>query len=411
MSGFKKDLQYYKFGLYGFLKNIRLFEPFLILFFIDAGLSYLQIGILYSFREIARNILEIPAGVYADATGRRRSMIMSFSAYILSFFLFWSSVSYALFFAAMLFFAVGDAFRTGTHKAMIFDYLKIKGWQNQKADYYGHTRAFSQFGTAIASVLSALLVFFSGNYRMIFLFSIIPYVLDLINLMSYPKMLDGDIAPAKSGGFFKTFKKVFSDFLSSLKNTKQLKIILSIAWYSAYYKIIKDFIQPIIVSFALLVPFLQNHSDKQRSAVFVGLVYFIIYILTSLSSKKTAFFISFFGSYQKALNILMFGGLSFGLVAAGVYRLDFPLLSVLLMIPVFLIENIRKPAGVALIADNSSKNILATVLSVQSQLQTLLVALLTPLMGLLSDKFGLAAGMMFTTAALLASAWFLRLKE
>ncbi len=38
---------------------------------------------------------------------------------------------------AMVFFAFGDAFRTGTHKAMIFEYLKIKSWQSQKVDYYG----------------------------------------------------------------------------------------------------------------------------------------------------------------------------------------------------------------------------------------------------------------------------------
>ena len=56
---FNKDLQFYKFCSYGFLKNLRFFEPFLMLFFIEKGLSYLQIGVLYSIREIGVNILEI----------------------------------------------------------------------------------------------------------------------------------------------------------------------------------------------------------------------------------------------------------------------------------------------------------------------------------------------------------------
>jgi MFS family permease len=197
MARFVKDIQYYKFGFYGFLKNLRLFEPFLILFFIDAGLSYLQIGILYGFREIARNIMEIPAGVIADATGRRRSMITSFTAYIFSFLMFFFAGSYTLFFAAMFLFAVGDAFRTGTHKAMIFDYLKLKGREEQKADYYGHTRAFSQFGSAISSLLSAALVFFTGNYRYIFLITVVPYIIDLFLLASYPAVLDGNTAKTK----------------------------------------------------------------------------------------------------------------------------------------------------------------------------------------------------------------------
>ena len=40
------DRMYLKFRLYGFLKNLRFFDPFIILFFRDAGLSFLSIGLL-----------------------------------------------------------------------------------------------------------------------------------------------------------------------------------------------------------------------------------------------------------------------------------------------------------------------------------------------------------------------------
>ena len=78
---FKKDKQYYKFCAYGFLKNLRFFDAFIILFFVDKGMSFLQIGILYSFKEITINILEMPTGVIADSFGRRRSMIFSFGGF------------------------------------------------------------------------------------------------------------------------------------------------------------------------------------------------------------------------------------------------------------------------------------------------------------------------------------------
>ena len=86
---FNKDLQYYKFCIYGFLKNLRFFEPFLILFFLEKGLSFFQIGTLYAIREITINILEIPTGIVADSLGRRRTMIFSFIAYIISFIIFY----------------------------------------------------------------------------------------------------------------------------------------------------------------------------------------------------------------------------------------------------------------------------------------------------------------------------------
>jgi len=75
MKSFNKDIQYYKFCSYGFLKNLRFFEPFLLLFFMEKGLSFFQIGLLYSIREIGIYILEIPTGIFADTLGRKRTML------------------------------------------------------------------------------------------------------------------------------------------------------------------------------------------------------------------------------------------------------------------------------------------------------------------------------------------------
>lgn len=76
----RNDPMLFRFSLYGFLKNLCFFQPFLVLFFKDAGLSFFQIGVLYAVRDIATDLMEIPAGVVADSTGRRRSMVISFAA-------------------------------------------------------------------------------------------------------------------------------------------------------------------------------------------------------------------------------------------------------------------------------------------------------------------------------------------
>ena len=91
---FKKDLMYYKFCSYGFLKNLNFFEPFLLLFFLEKGFSYLQIGVLYSIQSISTNLLEIPTGIMADAMGRRRTMIYSMISYIFAFVVFFVSSSF-----------------------------------------------------------------------------------------------------------------------------------------------------------------------------------------------------------------------------------------------------------------------------------------------------------------------------
>ncbi|UCF10661.1 MAG: MFS transporter, partial [Candidatus Bipolaricaulota bacterium] len=126
-----------RFRLYGFLKNLRFFDPFLILFFREAGLSFLTIGALYSVREISCNVLEIPTGVIADALGRRRALLAAFASYALSFALLFAFRDVVPFAVAMAFYGAGEALRSGTHKAIILEHLRQRGIEDRKVTYYG----------------------------------------------------------------------------------------------------------------------------------------------------------------------------------------------------------------------------------------------------------------------------------
>ena len=157
-----KNRQYLKFCMYGFLKNLRFFDAFFILFLVDKGVSYTQIGILYAVREISTNLLELPSGILADSFGRKTSLAASFVFYISSFILFYLFNDFWIFLIAFMLFGVGEAFRSGTHKGMIMDYLKIKGWEDKAIYFYGHTRSWSQKGSALSALLAGALVF-SGD--------------------------------------------------------------------------------------------------------------------------------------------------------------------------------------------------------------------------------------------------------
>ena len=133
--------------------------PFFILYLVEKGLPYTQIGVLYAIREIVINILEVPSGFIADTYGRKNALITSFLAYIISFGTFYFSSDFGLFLIAFVLYGVGDAFRSGTHKAMIMDYLNLNQWANHKIDYYGHTRSWSQLGSALSSLAAGVIVF------------------------------------------------------------------------------------------------------------------------------------------------------------------------------------------------------------------------------------------------------------
>jgi len=243
-----RDRMFWKFRAYGLLKNLRLFDPFLILFFREAGLTYLAIGSLYAIREICTNVLEIPTGVIADALGRRRAMIGSFASYLCSFAVFGVFTSYAAFAAAMVLFALGEALRSGTHKAMILEHLRRRGIEDRSVAYYGKTRAASQFGSAVAALLGAGAVFWAGSYRVAFFATMVPYVLALFLLISYPPELDGHIDRIASswGSLLDRLRETIRMSLASLKQTVLLRGLLSGGAFDAVFRSTKDYLQPIV---------------------------------------------------------------------------------------------------------------------------------------------------------------------
>lgn len=399
---FEKDLQYRRFQLYGFLKNLRFFEPFLVLFLLSSGLSYLQIGLLYSIKSVATNILEVPTGIVADLFGRKKSMLFSMSSYIISFLIFYFFYSFYLYIIAMIFFSFGEAFRSGTHKAMIFDYLKIKGIEHLKVQYYGSTRAASQFGSALNSLIAASIVYFSGNYRKIFIFTVIPYILNFINLATYPSFLDKTEVK-------KSKKATLKDFLSAIFDFKVLKILLNTSMYSGVFKSIKDYLQPVLKTFALSIPIFVSLDNEKRTSILIGLVYFVLYLLTSVASKNSWKIGKKSSSF--ALNVtLILGALSI-FFAGFAYLFKLYIISIIIFVLLYIIENLRRPIAVSYISENIKADAMASVLSVESQSTTLLTAVFSIIVGYFADKFSIGTAILISGLILLFFSFFVNVKE
>ena len=375
----KKDAQFYKFAMYGFLKNLRFFEPFLILFFRDIGLSFFQIGILFTIREAITNVTEIPTGILADSVGRRITMVFSMIAYILSFAIFFFLNTYAWFIVAMSFFGLGESLRSGTHKSLILSYLRMNDWENKKVAYYGLTRSYSQMGSAINSLIAAFLVFFYGDYKIVFLAALIPYLINLVNLATYPKEIDEEIREKKPQQY---------SFLATFKSVDNIKIYLNSSLFDAFFKTVKEYLQPILASLALSLPFLVNMDLEKRTSVVVGICYFFIYILTSYASKNSYRFVEKTKQLSVALNVTFLTGMILILMAGFFNVFSINVIPVILFLILFVLQNLRRPLNVSLISDIIPSEKLSTGLSVESQLKTIFIAVFSPVLGFLADKIG-----------------------
>jgi len=410
------DRQYWKFSAYGFLKNLRFFDPFIILFFLETGLKFLEIGILISFREIIINILEIPSGVLADAFGRRKSMMFSFMSYIISFIIFFFSTVFYTHLFAMFFFAVGEAFRTGTHKALILEYLKQNNLLDMKVHYYGHTRSWSQMGSAVSAVLAGLIVFFSPGYRYVFIFTILPYILGLFLIWSYPSELDFTNDDKNTGNLEEIHYKIrikntLKDILKMVKNKSTRRVIINNSTFDAIFKSIKDYIQPVLLSMVIGFQFFSNFSEDRKVSIISAFVYFILFFLTSFGAKLSGEFANLFKNNENCLNFTFIMGIIFILIIGIFLYFGISLISVIFFIIFYILQNIRKPVTVGLMSNRIPASVMASGLSVQSQSKTLLVAVFSPLLGFLMDNLGLGLTFLILAAFLTLLYPFIQLRQ
>lgn len=387
----------FRFCLYGFLKNQRYFEPFLMLVFVDRGLSFFVIGLLIACRDLTVNVLEIPSGAIADSFGRRRSMMVSFVAYIVSFAILGGATNIALIFAGMFFWGIGDTFRTGTHKAMIFEWLRLQGRADERTRIYGLTRSWSQIGSAVSGIIAAIFVLSSGSFQYIFYFSILPYVLNLINFAGYPKELDGDHLKAQSIG--ESASRLKASLKKSLVLPSLRRIIVESMGWDGFFAATKDYLQPVLKTLAIAgIAWLFAGArtaevdgpawlnEARKTAVLIGPVYAILFIMSAWASRFSNRVVQHFGNELVASRFLWLSNLivfvTIGIAAW--FRLNWIL--VFAFVGLHILKNMWRPILISRIDSTSEAHEGATVLSIESQSQRIATFVLAPAIGWAIDR-------------------------
>jgi len=388
-----------RFSLYGFLKNQQYYDYFLLLAFRQMGLSYFVIGLLIAFRELMINLLEIPTGGVADLCGRRRSMIFSFVAYIISFLIFGISgiaasasqeITKALIpflLLAMLFFALGDAFRTGTHKALIFSWLRIQGRIDERTKVYGYTRSWSKIGSAVSVLIASIIVLATNQFIYVFFFAIFPYLLNIINFLGYPREID-----CKLEG-----KTTLRDIVHHLKDTlvismKQAslrRLVLESMGFEGFFKASKDYLQPILMApalpltAALFADF--ELSDAQKSVFLIGPIYFLLFVLSAIASRNAYRLILHSGHEDKTARHLWGICVLIFLMLLPAMALGIHGIMISGFVALYVLQNLWRPVLISRFDAHSDEDKGATILSVESQAKTLSTMILAPLLGLAID--------------------------
>ena len=369
MAQFNKNLQYVKFSSYGFLRNLRFFDAFFILFLVQEGLSYTQIGILYAIREFAINLLEIPSGVLADTFGRRRTLVISFLSYIVSFLIFFLSNNFYLYLLAFISLWCRDAFRSGTHKGLIMTYLKQNGLVGSKNIIL---RTYAILVTARRSpVFADCRTYYFCRRKLQKYFS-------SLNTTLYLEPFSCSILPQRIGRNDKTCQENNScryiqgfDHVTQEFQGDQTDLSIGIAFS------ISESHQG-LHSNCHVTGCLSNTLDFRhqtraterfayRTFLFYHLPYhvFCIQIRITLESKN-----------KNIVLLTLIAGFAAGIISGLFFELGAMIIALLSFVMIYIIENIRKPILTGYVADQVREEILSSVLSAQSQIKTIMTAVI-----------------------------------
>jgi hypothetical protein len=152
--------------------------------------------------------------------------------------------------------------------------------------------------------------------------------------------------------------------------------------------------------------------DRERkSALLIGTIYFLIYLLSSGASARSGVFTGRFRGLAAALNSTLIAGFLAGALSGLFFSMDLFVLSIVFFIMVYMLENLRRPAGISWFSEQLDPSILATALSVESQGKSVFTAVLALGMGLLADTFGPGIALPAVSAVMLLLAPLLRIKK
>ena len=164
------------------------------------------------------------------------------------------------------------------------------------------------------------------------------------------------------------------------------------ALHSAFLKAVKDYIQPLMVHVAVIIPLMTNMEVNRKNGIIIGIFYFFIYIMNSYASQFASHAAS--GKRRKSVSyITLLCGFACGISCGLFYIYELWIVALIAFVGIFVIENLRKPIMTGFIADNVPNEVLASVISLESLLKTIITAILALAFGIIADKFGIGAAL------------------
>jgi MFS family permease len=361
----------------------------MILFLQFHRLSYTEIFLLYAIQSFVVFLLEIPSGVFADLFGKKAALIISRASLIPAYALFAAADNFWIFLLAMIFMALNKAYKSGTHKAYIYDYLEQRQSKITPSEVFGKNKFWARLGEALASAAGGFIAAKLG-FSIVFVFALFPAFVNLINALTYEKIQEKH--RVRKFSFSAHFKHI-EESLVEIKGTKIVqRLIINSAIFVSCMEASEKFFQPYMV-------------EARIPIAWFGIVYMVILVITAFGSRYAYLFET---KFERTV-IANFSGW-IGVVPFVILGLKFVSVSgIFLFFLILFLRSARRPGMITELNTHISSAKRATILSTDSLFRSLFLLAFLPIIGHLSDSFSIYTAILIIGGLLCLNQIFFRI--
>ena len=346
----------------------------------ERGLSLSQAALIDVTFFVAGTVSEVPTGIVADRYGRRTSMMIGAALMSVSTFAWVFAPTLPLLMVAYACFGMSVTFLSGAEDALFYESVQRTGRANEYTRLVGRVSASGTVALALGSVIAGLLA--TINLKLPFLIAGLGHVIVLMVIMSLkePQFEDSSHEAQTRKPFGDGLKQALG-LLLTRPALRYLVLYLAFVPLAAFL-LETFFVQPQVLT--LGVPLGG-----------VGMVLMVLQLANVGGSNWSHQFAERFGE-KRVLEIIP-GLIVLSLVLLALFQKQ-PILLLVAFIS-FLTTTLR-PIIMSQIQHELTDEIRATMLSVQSLIFMVVVAISQPSLGLIADRVGLPAAYLILAVGL-----------
>lgn len=367
---------------YKFLKNCSFWMPIYVLFLQERGLSFSQIGILFSVQSICQALAEYPTGVGADLWSRKNALVASGILKIAYISIVILAHQFPLFVLAYVFYGFSLACENGADSAYVYEYLDKHHAADEFLKVEGRSYFFHLISRSAAGILGSMMA--SAGLVIPVIASLFAFVVALILSLRF----EPDHRPEGRADLRNLVVQHSLKLATKISGSPQLRSMIT--FYAAQSA-------AVALAFIYFQPLLSRSGANMK---WFGVIYSLWLGCSAFSSLRVARI--FRGMSERSVTsgllvlviaplfLLMFRGIGLTIFAVSVIQCAFGLIRPILY------SRIN-----SLCADGER----TSMLSVAGLIQCSIVALASPLLGRLADTFGLNHVLIALALMSLAGGW------